>query len=81
MAARRTMAMFDKLIDGLKSNPALLALVAVNAALLVFLYIGLRDAAKSREAIINRVFDNSQQIHDMLSQRAVACPEYKLGPK
>jgi hypothetical protein len=66
--------MLDKLIDGLKSNPAMLALVAINAALLVFIYIGLRDAAKSREALIDRVFDNSQQIHEVLRQLTISCP-------
>jgi hypothetical protein len=54
----------------------------VVIALLVFMFYALHSAAKFRETLVSQVFANTQTIHSMLSQRAVACPppgqEYKL---
>ena len=61
-------------IDGLKAQPAVLALTIANLALLVFIYYALHAGATFREKLINQVFENSQAIHTMLQQRSVACP-------
>jgi len=63
------------LIEGLKGQPAVLALSIANAGLLIFMFFALRGAASSRELIIQRVLDNSNQIHTILQQRSVSCPD------
>ena len=62
-------------ITALSTQPALLAMIFVNFVILVFMYYGLQGAASSREKIIKAVLDNSNNIHTMLQQRSVACPE------
>ena len=62
------------LIDALKGNPAILALSIANMALLVFMFYALHSGAKYRETLTGQVFENTKTIHDLLLQRAVACP-------
>jgi hypothetical protein len=63
------------LIDGLKGNPGILALSFINLALLVFMFYALHGSAKYRETLTNQVLHNSNAIHEILTQRAVTCPE------
>jgi len=62
-------------IDAMKTQPALLAMIVANIALLIFMFYALRTAADYRDKLTQQVFANSQAIHEMLSQRSVACPE------
>jgi hypothetical protein len=68
------------LIDALKAHPAVLAMSVINMGLLVFIYVALAGAAKSREALVNQVLSNSTAIHQMLAQRAVSCPDVTPPP-
>jgi len=62
-------------IDALKGNPGVLALSLINLALLAFMFYVLHDSAKHRQAIVEKVFENSAAIHLMLQQRSVVCPQ------
>jgi hypothetical protein len=62
-------------IEALKGQPAVLALSVANLALLVFIYYALHGSAQFRDQLTQRVFDNSNKIHELLQQRSVACPE------
>ena len=63
----------------MKSQPALLASSVANFALLIFIFYALHAAGKFRETLMNQVFQNTSTIHDILKQRAVACPEQRTG--
>lgn len=63
------------LIDGLKAQPAVLALIIANFALLFFIYYALQSSAQSRDKLVQQVVDNSNSIHTMLQQRSVSCPD------
>jgi hypothetical protein len=69
------MGTLESIIEALKNQPATLALIVSNAALLAFLYYGLTSAAASRESIIRQVLENSASIQRALNDRAVACPQ------
>jgi hypothetical protein len=62
-------------IEALKGQPALLAMMVANFALLAFMFYALHGAAKYREAMMQQVFDNSTKIHELLQHRAVGCPD------
>jgi hypothetical protein len=51
-----------------------LALMAANFALLIFMFYALHGAATYREQLVKQVFDNSKQIHELLQRRSVDCP-------
>jgi hypothetical protein len=62
-------------IDALKGSPGILALSIINMMLLGVMFYALHDSAKHRQAIVEKVFENSAAIHVMLQQRSVACPD------
>jgi hypothetical protein len=62
------------LIDALKAQPAVLALVIVNFAMLLFIFYALQGAASFRERMFAQVIDNTNKIHEVMQTRAVACP-------
>jgi len=62
------------LISALQSNPAVLALSVINMALLIFMFYALHGSAEYRSKLTDQVLSNSNAIHDILKQRAVACP-------
>jgi hypothetical protein len=62
-------------VSALGSQPLALALIVCNFALLIFVYYALTGAAASRELIIKQVLANSENIHKMVQQRSVACPD------
>jgi hypothetical protein len=62
------------LVDALKGNPAVLALTIANMALLVFIFYALRGSAEYRTKLTDQVLQNGNAIHEILKQRAVACP-------
>jgi hypothetical protein len=64
-------------IEALKGQPAILALLAANIALLIFIFYALHSGAQFRQQLVEQVFENSKQIHQMLQQRSVACPDVK----
>ena len=67
-------------VDALKGNPAVLALLLGNMALLIFMFYALSSAAKSREVLVGQILDNSSSIHTILQQRSVSCPDTgKIG--
>jgi hypothetical protein len=61
-------------VSVLGGQPMILALVLLNMGLLVFMFYALQGAAKSREMIVQQVLANSQAVHQILQQRAIACP-------
>jgi hypothetical protein len=66
------------LIEGLKGQPAVLALTIANLALLVFIYYALHQSATFRENLMNRVLANAESIHKNtidLQSRSIACPD------
>ena len=63
------------IVEALKGQPALLAMMLANFALLVFIFYALHSGAQYRETLVKQVFDNSQQIHELLKQRSVVCPD------
>jgi hypothetical protein len=63
------------IVDALKAQPATLALIIANFALLFFIYYALQSSAQSRDKLVGQVLANSNAIHTMLQQRAVACPD------
>jgi hypothetical protein len=63
------------LIDALKAQPHVVGLLIINAALLVFMFYALHEAATFRDKLVSQVFDNTKNIHDVLQQRAVPCPK------
>jgi hypothetical protein len=62
-------------VDALKTQPAVLALTIANLALLGFIYYALAGAAETRGQLVAQILANSSAIHEMLSQRAIACPD------
>jgi hypothetical protein len=62
------------IIDALKGNPAVLALTIANMALLVFIFYALRGSAEYRTKLTDQVLQNGNAIHEILKQRAIACP-------
>jgi hypothetical protein len=62
------------IITALASNPAVLALTVANMALLIFIFYALHSSAEYRTRLTDQVLDNSKAIHEILKQRAVACP-------
>lgn len=63
------------LIDAMKSQPALLAMILANICLLVFMFYAFRSSAEYRDKLTSQVFTNTTAIHEMLSQRSVPCPD------
>ncbi len=61
-------------IEAMKGQPALLAMIVANIALLVFMFYALHGSAKHRETLTNQVLENSKAIHELLANRAIACP-------
>jgi Tfp pilus assembly protein PilV len=64
----------------MKGQPALLALVIANMALLGFMYYALQSAAASRNQLVTQILDNSNAIHLLLQQRSISCPDPKEKP-
>ena len=62
------------IIDALRGQPAVLALVVVNFAMLVFIFYALNSAAAFRERMFAQVIDNTNRIHNLMENRSVACP-------
>jgi hypothetical protein len=67
-------ALAASVIESLKQHPAMLALLVMQIALLVFIFLALNSAAKFRETMLTQVLENSQTIHAIIRERAVACP-------
>jgi hypothetical protein len=63
------------IVDALKAQPAVLALIVANFALLFFIYYALQSSAQSRDKLVGQVLSNSNAIHTMLQQRSVSCPD------
>jgi len=63
------------LITALSGNPAVLALSIANLGLLVFMYYALHGSAEYRNKLTDQVLENSNAIHEIIQQRAIACPE------
>jgi hypothetical protein len=63
------------LIDALKAQPVVLALMVMIFGLLLFQFYALHGAGKFRETLINQVFQNTATIHEILKQRSVTCPD------
>jgi hypothetical protein len=74
-AAEEGVKVAGGIVEALKSQPALLAMMVANFALLVFIFYALHSGAQYRETLVKQVFDNSQQIHELLKQRSVVCPD------
>jgi hypothetical protein len=64
----------NSFIEALKGQPAVLAMIVANFALLIFIFYALSGAATYREQLVKQVFDNSKQIHELLQRRSVDCP-------
>jgi membrane-anchored glycerophosphoryl diester phosphodiesterase (GDPDase) len=64
----------------MKTQPAVLALIVANMALLFFIYYALQSAAVSRNQLVTQILDNSNAIHALLQQRAIGCPDTKEKP-
>jgi hypothetical protein len=62
-------------IEVMKTQPALLGMVVANITMLVFIFYALHGAAQYRETLTTQVLTNASQIHTILSQRAIACPD------
>jgi hypothetical protein len=60
-------------IDALKTQPAVLALIIANFALLFFIFYALQSSAASRNQLVGQILDNSNAIHALLKERS-ACP-------
>jgi hypothetical protein len=56
------------IISGLSSQPATLALIVANFALLAFIFYALHGAAASREKLLNQVFENGKEIQQLLAK-------------
>jgi hypothetical protein len=61
--------------ETMKDQPAVLALIISNFALLAFIFYALQGAATSRNQLVGQVLSNSNAIHTLLQQRSVACPD------
>lgn len=68
------------LIDAMRAQPAVLGLSLIIIAMLVFMFYALHAAGQFREALVNRVLANSENINTMLQQRAIACPDVPPTP-
>src|SRR6516162_4999958 len=62
-------------LDIMKEQPALLGSIVLNIGMLVFIFYALQSAAGFREKLTQQVLDNSNSIHQILTQRAIACPD------
>jgi hypothetical protein len=74
-AAEEGVKVAGGIVEALKSQPALLAMMVANFALLAFMFYALNSAAAYRETMMKQVFDNSNKIHELLQNRAVGCPD------
>jgi hypothetical protein len=63
------------IVEALKGQPALLAMMLANFALLIFIFYALHSGAQYRETLVKQVFENSNKIHELLQQRSVPCPD------
>ena len=63
------------IIDALKAQPAVLALALMQIGLLLFIFYALHAGAVFRQQLVQHVFENTKAIHEILVQRAVACPQ------
>ena len=63
------------IVDALKAQPAVLALSIAQMAMLAFLFYALAGAAEFRQQMFTQVVENSNRIHEILSQRAISCPD------
>ena len=59
------------IVDALKAQPAVLALTLANFALLAFIFYALHGAAVYRQKLLDQVFDNGQNVQDILSRCVV----------
>jgi Tfp pilus assembly protein PilV len=64
----------------MKDQPAVLALIISNFALLAFIFYALQSSAASRNQLVGQVLTNSNAIHTLLQQRSVACPDVTAPP-
>jgi hypothetical protein len=62
------------IVEGLKAQPAVLALSLAQIMMLVFLFYALSASAEFRDKMFSQVVDNSTKIHDILATRQIACP-------
>jgi hypothetical protein len=74
-AAEEGVKVAGGIVEALKSQPALLAMMVANFALLGFMFYALNSAAAYRESMMKQVFDNSTKIHELLQHRAIGCPD------
>jgi hypothetical protein len=62
-------------LDIMKEQPALLGSIVLNIGMLVFIFYALQSAAGFREKLTQQVLDNSNSIHQILTQRTLSCPD------
>lgn len=55
-------------IDALKQQPATLALIVANIAMLVFLFYALAKAAEFRESLLKNQFDYQKHVTELLAK-------------
>lgn len=55
-------------IDALKQQPATLALIVANIAMLVFLFYALAKAAEFRESLLKNQFDYQKYVTELLAK-------------
>ena len=58
-------------IDALKGNPATLALIIANMAMLVFMFYALSKGAEFRDTMIKNQFDYQKHVSELLARCVV----------
>jgi hypothetical protein len=62
-------------IDALKGQPAVLALIVANAAMLVFMFYALSKAAQFRDNLLTQQFNYQREVSQLLAKCVI--PESK----
>lgn len=58
-------------VDALKGQPATLALIVANAAMLVFMFYALSKAAQFRDSLLNQQFVYQREVSQLLAKCVV----------
>lgn len=61
------------IVDALKAQPAVLALTVANIGMMVFIFYALHSAATFRDAMLNQMYAERQQVNELLA-RCVVVP-------
>jgi hypothetical protein len=62
-------------VDALKGQPAVLALIVANAAMLVFMFYALSKAAQFRDNLLTQQFNYQREVSQLLAKCII--PESK----